>query len=36
MNYVAGLLLLVFNSAEIAFKALVVILKRSGLADLFN
>ena len=36
MNYVASFLIMVFNNTEIAFKALVVIVKRFGIADLFN
>lgn len=36
LNYVAGLLLMVFNDPEVAFRALTVIVDRFKLADLFN
>lgn len=36
LNYVAGLLLMVFNDPEVAFRALTVIVERFKLADLFN
>jgi len=36
MNYVASFLIMLFNNTEVAFKALVVIIKRFGIADMFN
>jgi hypothetical protein len=36
LNYVAGLLLMVFKDPELAFRALTVIVERFKLADLFN
>jgi hypothetical protein len=36
MNYVAGLLLMVFKDPEIAFKSLITIVERFGIGDLFN
>jgi len=36
LNYVAGLLLMVFKDTELAFRALTVIVERFKLADLFN
>lgn len=36
MNYVAGLLLMMFKDPEVAFKALVTIVERFGIGDLFN
>ena len=36
MNYLAGLLLLIFSDAEVAFKALVTIVQRFGIAEMFN
>lgn len=36
MNYVASFLIMVFKNTEVAFKALTVIVKRFGIADMFN
>jgi hypothetical protein len=36
LNYVAGLLLMVFDDPEVAFRALTVIVSKFRLADLFN
>jgi hypothetical protein len=36
MNYVAGLLLMVFKDPEVAFKGLITIVERFEMADLFN
>jgi Rab-GTPase-TBC domain len=36
MNYVAGFLLMVFKDPEVTFKALITIVERFGIADLFN
>ena len=36
MNYLAGLLLLVFKDADVAFKALITLVDRFGIAEMFN
>ena len=36
MNYLVGLLLLVFKSADVAFRCLVVMMNRFKIYDLFN
>lgn len=36
MNYIAGLLLMVYKDPEVAFRCLITIVERFGIADLFN
>ncbi len=36
LNYVAGLLLMVFRDQEVAFRALITVVERFNLTDLFN
>lgn len=36
MNYIAGLMLMVFKDPEVAFRCLITIVGRFGISELFN